>query len=254
MGGKGLFAPSRGGLEILDLKTGKTTKTLIPRVAEGVFSVKVFFTDNDKHVVYYHSGHRTIRLFRVSDGKMLANYKASAEVKVIVSNPEGTAVVLGAVDGSLTTLAIADPEDEEHVDVLEDLPSRAITVKPPAARRPQREAGQRGGYLHQERRGHGAARWQGLWQKPAEHKSLEPASSPEDNAVMAMLPAQSLLALRGYVLRTVLLYSFIANPKPAAAARLRLCSENKAYVLRTSALCIYRQYKACCSCAFKAMF
>ena len=130
-GRKGLFAPSRGGLEILDLKTGKTTKTLIPRVAEGVFSVKVFFTDNDKHVVYYHSGHRTIRLFRVSDGKMLANYKASAEVKVIVSNPEGTAVVLGAVDGSLTTLAIADPEDEEHVDVLEDLPSRAITVKPP---------------------------------------------------------------------------------------------------------------------------
>ena len=100
-------------------------------MAEGVFSVKVFFTDNDKHVVYYHSGHRTIRLFRVSDGKMLANYKASAEVKVIVSNPEGTAVVLGAVDGSLTTLAIADPEDEEHVDVLEDLPSRAITVKPP---------------------------------------------------------------------------------------------------------------------------
>ena len=62
---------------------------------------------------------------------MLANYKASAEVKTIVCNPEGTAVVLGAVDGSLTTLAIADPEDEEHVDVLEDLQSRTITVKPP---------------------------------------------------------------------------------------------------------------------------
>ena len=123
-GKKGLFAPSRGGLEILDIKTGKTTKTLIPRVAEGVFSVKVFFTANDKHVVYYHSGHRTIRLFRVSDGKMLANYKASAEVKTIVCNHEGTAVVLGAVDGSLTTLAIADPGDEEHEKVLADLQSR----------------------------------------------------------------------------------------------------------------------------------
>ncbi|KAL8615116.1 hypothetical protein ACOMHN_054485 [Nucella lapillus] len=130
-GKKGLFAPARGGLEILDLKTGKTTKTLIPRVAEGVFSVKVFFTANDKHVVYYHSGHRTIRLFRVKDGKMLANFKASAEVKAIMCNAEGTAVILGAVDGSLTTLAIADPEDDEHEDVLEDLPSRAITVKPP---------------------------------------------------------------------------------------------------------------------------
>jgi WD40 repeat protein len=131
-GKKGLFAPSRGGLEILDLKNGKTTKTLIPRVAEGVFDVKVFFTENDKYVVYYHSGHRTIRLFRVKDGKMLANYKASAEIKTMVSTPEGDAIVMGAVDGSLTTLAIADPEDDEHLEVLQDLASRAIDVKPPA--------------------------------------------------------------------------------------------------------------------------
>ncbi|KAL8578633.1 hypothetical protein ACOMHN_007091 [Nucella lapillus] len=127
-GRKGLFAPSRGGLEILDLKTGKTIKTLIPRVAEGVFSVKVVFTSNDKYVLYYHSGHRTIRLFRVCDGKMLANFKASAEVKTIVCSPQGTAAILGTLDGSLTTLAIADPEDEDHRKILDDLPSRSLAV------------------------------------------------------------------------------------------------------------------------------
>ncbi|XP_076470740.1 NACHT and WD repeat domain-containing protein 2-like [Babylonia areolata] len=125
-GKRGLFAPARGGLEIIDLKMGRTIKTLIPRVAEGVFSVKVFFTSNDKYVVYYHSGHRTIRLFRVSDGKMLANFKASAEVKTMVSSPAGTAVVFGAVDGSLTTLAIVDPGDEGHTQILNDLPSRSL--------------------------------------------------------------------------------------------------------------------------------
>lgn len=127
-GKKGIFAPSRGGLEIIDLKSGKTTKTLIPRIAEGVFHVKVFFTSNDKHVIYYHSGHRTVRLFRASDGKMLANYKASAEVRAIVCNMEGTAVVLGAVDGSLTTLAIVDPEAEDHEELINSLPSRALAA------------------------------------------------------------------------------------------------------------------------------
>lgn len=123
-GKQGLYAPSRGGLELIELKSGKTIRTFIPRVAEGVFSIDVMFTENDRHVVYYHSGHRTIRVFRVSDGKRIANYKAHAEVKVMACTPEGSTLVIGAVDGSFTVLTIADPEYEESVELLQCLPSR----------------------------------------------------------------------------------------------------------------------------------
>lgn len=71
----GLYAPDRGGLELLDLKTAATVQCLIPRIAEGVFSTISLFTGNDTHVVYYHSGRRSIRVFRVSDGKQIADYK-----------------------------------------------------------------------------------------------------------------------------------------------------------------------------------
>jgi hypothetical protein len=64
----GLYAPSRGGLELIDIKTGEVAHTLIPRVAEGVFNIKAMFTSNSRHVVYYHSGRRSIRVFRVNDG------------------------------------------------------------------------------------------------------------------------------------------------------------------------------------------
>ncbi|KAK0046460.1 NACHT and WD repeat domain-containing protein 2 [Biomphalaria pfeifferi] len=122
----GMYAPARGGLELINLKTTKTTKVLIPRVAEGVFQVTVFFTASDKHVVYYHSRHRTLRLFRTSDGKMIANYKTSAEVKAIAGNDQGNCIVIGCLDGSLTTLAIADPEEPSCQEMLESLPSRNI--------------------------------------------------------------------------------------------------------------------------------
>ncbi|CAL1545368.1 unnamed protein product [Lymnaea stagnalis] len=122
----GMYAPARGGLELINLKNNKTSKVLIPRVAEGVFQVTAFFTYSDKHVVYYHSRHRTLRVFRISDGKMIANYKTSAEVKAIAGNQQGTCIVIGCLDGSLTTLAIADPDDESCQEMLESLPSRNI--------------------------------------------------------------------------------------------------------------------------------
>ena len=125
-GKHGLFAPSRGGLELLELKSGKTTRTFIPRVAEGVFSIDVMFTKNDKHVVYYHSGHRTLRVFRVSDGKRIANFKTHAEMTYMTGTTEGETIVMGAVDGSFTVLTIADPEYEENVEFLQSLPSRRV--------------------------------------------------------------------------------------------------------------------------------
>lgn len=33
----GLYAPGRGGLEVIDLKNGKLVKILIPKIAEGLY-------------------------------------------------------------------------------------------------------------------------------------------------------------------------------------------------------------------------
>jgi hypothetical protein len=120
----GLFAPNRGGLEMIELKHGKTKQVLLPKVAEGVFSVKTLFTKNDQHVLYYHSGHRTIRVFRVSDGKHIANYKAHADLKDMVGTQGGASVVLCAIDGSVTTLTIADPADSGGKEILQNLRGR----------------------------------------------------------------------------------------------------------------------------------
>ncbi|XP_013421183.1 NACHT and WD repeat domain-containing protein 2 [Lingula anatina] len=129
----GLYAPSRGGLELLDLKTGKVAKTLIPRVAEGVFSVNCMFTKNDQHVIYYHSGHRTIQVFRVTDGKRIANYKAHADITAIAGTGGGSSIVIGAVDGSLTMLTIADPDSLGGEEFLQSLPSRQNNVSSPGS-------------------------------------------------------------------------------------------------------------------------
>ncbi|CAG2062435.1 unnamed protein product [Timema podura] len=60
----GLYAPSRGGLELLELKKGHLVKTFIPKVAEGVFTVICMFNKTDEYVLYYHSGKKTLRVFR----------------------------------------------------------------------------------------------------------------------------------------------------------------------------------------------
>ncbi|XP_074658721.1 NACHT and WD repeat domain-containing protein 2-like [Tubulanus polymorphus] len=128
----GLYAPTRGGLQLLDLKNnGHVVHQLIPKVAEGVFSVKTLFTRNDQHVLYYHSGHRTLRVFRVADGKRIANYKAHADVTAIIGAPDGAGVVLGCTDGSVTMFNIADPIYEEGRKVLRTIRERLET--PPAS-------------------------------------------------------------------------------------------------------------------------
>lgn len=130
----GLYAPTRGGLDLLELKTAKTVHTLIPRIAEGVFSVQTLFTNNDAYAVYYHSGHRSVRVFRVADGVKIADYKAHADIRDIASTPGGASIVLGAVDGSLVVLTIADPLNPSNKDFLASLPSRQLKTLSPRHR------------------------------------------------------------------------------------------------------------------------
>lgn len=120
----GLYAPSRGGLELLELRKGLTVKTFIPKVAEGVFTVICMFTEGDEYVLYYHNGKKTLRVFRTSNTDMIANYRMQAELTAIKSTTDGKGLVLGTVDGCISVLAIADIEKEETVKYLEGLPSR----------------------------------------------------------------------------------------------------------------------------------
>lgn len=124
----GLYAPSRGGLELLELKKGSTVKTFIPKVAEGVFTVICMFTDTDEYVLYYHSGRKTLRVFRTSDTEMIANYRMQAELTAIKSTSDGKSLVLGTVDGCISVLAIADQQKPEMQEFLKQLPSRDANV------------------------------------------------------------------------------------------------------------------------------
>ena len=73
----GLNAPSSGGMDILDLRSGNVVKTLIPKVSEGIFDVMAEFNKTDDYVLYYHSGRKTIRVFRRKDGQQIANYRVA---------------------------------------------------------------------------------------------------------------------------------------------------------------------------------
>lgn len=124
----GLYAPTRGGLEVLDLKNGSKVKILIPKIAEGVFDVDTVITENDKHVVYYHSGRRTIRAFRLEDGKKIADYKSTAKVRCMICSQDSKNVIIGCEDGTINMLIIADPEMEDCVSYLRDWRSEQITL------------------------------------------------------------------------------------------------------------------------------
>ena len=85
----GLFAPSTGGMEMIDLRSGKVCKTLIPKVAEGIFDVLAVFNATNEFVLYYHSGRKTIRAFRKKDGQMIANFRVQADLKGMETTTDG---------------------------------------------------------------------------------------------------------------------------------------------------------------------
>jgi NACHT domain- and WD repeat-containing protein len=114
----GICAPTRGGLDLIELKGGAKVKTFIPKVAEGVFDVDALLTPNDKHIIYYHSGKRTIRVYNVETTRCIANYKSAARVRCIVCAQDSKSVIFGCEDGTVNMLIIADPMYEDYVDYL----------------------------------------------------------------------------------------------------------------------------------------
>ena len=135
----GLFSPPRGGLDVLDLKSGDVVRTLIPKVAEGIFHVIAQFNETDEYVLYYHSGKKTLKVFRLLDGAMIANYRVPSNLTSMESTSDGNNVALGMVDGNLSILTIADPRKGRMKKYLRSLPSRqglqaVITTAPRLSR------------------------------------------------------------------------------------------------------------------------
>lgn len=129
-------------------------RTLIGQVAEGVndvkvrrqrfsrsyknFNFKALFTATGEHVLYYHSGHQTLRAFRVADGQLigklfqikkhfcvLGTFRPHARISCATSDSSGERIVIGGQDGSLLTAFLYDekvhPEAQRS---LASLPSR----------------------------------------------------------------------------------------------------------------------------------
>ena len=76
-----------------------------------------------------------MRVFRVADGCMIANYKVPSNLTSIESTSDGNSVALGMLDGNLIILTIADPLKSQMNNYLKSLPSRGglqkcVTFKP----------------------------------------------------------------------------------------------------------------------------
>lgn len=122
----GLFAPARGGLEVLDLKKGQTLRTLIPRVIEGINEIRAEFTPCNTYILYYHNGHKTLRIFRTSDGQMISCFKPHAQLTTFIASKDGKKIIIGGVDGSVLVTALVDPQDPKSLHYLAKQPGRKV--------------------------------------------------------------------------------------------------------------------------------
>uniref|UniRef100_A0A0K0EPQ8 NACHT domain-containing protein n=1 Tax=Strongyloides stercoralis TaxID=6248 RepID=A0A0K0EPQ8_STRER len=104
----GLYAPNKGSLAIIDMKTGGILRTLIGNVQEGVNDIFACFSSSGQHVLYYHTGHKSLRCYRVSDGKLIGVLIPHAKVVDIKSDLKGEQIVIGGLDGSVLVSVICD--------------------------------------------------------------------------------------------------------------------------------------------------
>ena len=79
------------------------------------------FTLNEDYVWYYHSGRKTVRLFRRHDASMISNYALSGEVTSVVTS--SWSLIAGDRDGALTMLAIVDPNNKEKSGSTTQIPN-----------------------------------------------------------------------------------------------------------------------------------
>ncbi len=67
---------------------------------------------------FTRAGERTIRVFRLEDGKKIADYKSTAKVRCMKCTQNSKSIVLGCEDGTVSIFIIADPFYPDYFDYL----------------------------------------------------------------------------------------------------------------------------------------
>lgn len=129
---------SAGGLQLLEMRSCRPIKSLLttetlarlsanePLQATGSDTdIMCGFTKpNDSYIYFYEARLKRLLLVRVSDGKLIANYKLSSPATKVKCSSDGFALILGLSDGSLTSLAIVDEQKSDTLIRLSQYPSR----------------------------------------------------------------------------------------------------------------------------------
>ena len=131
----------------MDMKLdGEIVRTFLPRMSLGIFTTNamfnkvrlsflnqsfdvkclLLFVQTDEYVIYYNSGMQSIYLFRVRDGTQLGVYVVQSELRCINTSHDGRFVIFGTGDGSVSTLAIADPNKKDSYKSIRSFSSRQI--------------------------------------------------------------------------------------------------------------------------------
>lgn len=133
-----LVSRDLGGLHLIEMRrfksmkvvltTAELSKLLVDTQAVGSEAhLKYGFTkQNDSYVYLYDSRVRHLLLIRLRDSSLIANYKLPLGVTKIRCSPDGYTLILAHTNGSLTCLAIVDPQTSDTLTRLSQHPSRRL--------------------------------------------------------------------------------------------------------------------------------
>ncbi len=143
-GNWGVFAPSDGRLEVFDLSSSSENRVsssfenrvraLLPRSAGVPSSAELVtrFLLDDQLLLFYRKLELTVKIFRVSNARLVADFSVPSDVTAIGS--QGDRLVLGFVDGQVAVLLLTDPADPAaSARAISRLPGRGRSVLPVSA-------------------------------------------------------------------------------------------------------------------------
>uniref|UniRef100_A0A1I8II55 WD_REPEATS_REGION domain-containing protein n=1 Tax=Macrostomum lignano TaxID=282301 RepID=A0A1I8II55_9PLAT len=109
-GHRGLAAPAAGGLRLLELRqpAGDPPAWLLRRSpADGVGSVGISaLTPDGGHALHYRAARGSLRLVRLADRALLAEFRLPAELMALACLADSSGALCGCADGSLTLLLL----------------------------------------------------------------------------------------------------------------------------------------------------
>lgn len=126
------------GIQLLEMRRATPVKSLLSfktmALLSGSESLQTTGSDldvscgftrpNDSYVYFYLTHLRRLLLVRLADAQLVANYKLPIGATKLRCSADGLAIVLALQDGSITSLAIVDPQKNDTLLRLAQYPSR----------------------------------------------------------------------------------------------------------------------------------